>query len=988
MNFKRLNNITGWLVFLIALITYVITIEDTASFWDVGEFTAVSYKLMVPHPPGAPFFLLLGRMASFLSMGDVHEVAYWINMISVVASAFTILFMFWSITLFSRKLLKIKGEISTDQTIAILGAGLIGSLVFTFSDTFWFSAVEAEVYAMSSFLIAFVVWAMLKWELIKDESRANRWLILIAYVIGISIGIHLLNLVAIPVLGLIYYFKKYPQITRNGVIISLLISGLIVIIINNGIIPGLPLLAGKLEILFVNGFGLPFGSAIIFLVLLVVGGLVYGIVYSHKKAKVILNTGLLSLAFILIGYSSYTLVVIRSAYNPPIDENNPEDVMSVVSYLLREQYGSRPLVYGQYFTAETVDQYQGAPVYRKGKEKYVIADHKLVNKYDPKHMTILPRMWSGSHASTYSDIMGLKPGEKPSFVDNIAYMFKRQMGHMYWRYFMWNFSGRESDIQDASWLSPLAIFKDVPESIKSNRGRNNYFMLPLILGIIGMVFTYYKDPKQFFVILALFFLTGLALILYLNSPPTEPRERDYIYVGSYYAFAFYIGFGVLGIITLLSRFLKPAIAGLVAIVLSLAAPIVMASENWDDHDRSDRYFSVDSAKNFLASCAPNAILFTGGDNDTFPLWYVQEVEGFRTDVRVVVLSYFNTDWYIEQMTRPAYESEPFPFSLSKEDYRQGGLNDFLLYDPNSGITGAINLKQYLKLLKENNPQLRYDGRAGSSHIVPSKHMFLDVDTASVLSMGIIPENMQGMIVPRMQWSMKKSYLEKKDLMALDLIATNNWQRPIYFNNTSRQGIGLEFRDYLVQEGNAFRLLPVNNQNSDIDIVNTEIMYDNLMHNFFYRELDNPKVYYNEDYRKFTLNQRASFNTLTAALINEGNDERAREVTLKNLELMPDVSLPYDYTSSTTVEYLLVVGEKERAIEMAKILGKRADEKVGYYIKNDNNISFELQQNLVILRDLAQTMGRYGELELAKQFGDALDSYYNMLQVGTSGRSTR
>ena len=957
MDFRRLNNITGWLVFLIALITYVITIEDTASFWDVGEFTAVSYKLMVPHPPGAPFFLLLGRMASFLSMGNVYEVAYWVNMVSVVASAFTILFMFWSITLFSRKLLKINGEINKAQTIAILGSGLIGSLVYTFSDSFWFSAVEAEVYAMSSFLAAFVVWAMLKWELIEDESRANRWLILIAYVIGISIGIHLLNLVAIPVLGLIYYFKKHPQITRNGIIITLLISGLIVIIINNGIIPGLPLLAGKLEILFVNSFGLPFGSAIIFLVLLVVGGLVYGIIYSHKKAKVILNTGLISLAFILIG-------------------------------LLREQYGSRPLLHGQYFTAETIDQYQGAPVYIKGKDKYVISDHKLVNKYDPKQTTILPRMWSGSHASTYREIMGLKPGEKPSFVDNIAYMFKRQMGHMYWRYFMWNFSGRESDIQDASWLSPLAVFNDVPDSIKSNRGRNNYFMLPLILGIIGMIFSYYKDPKQFFVILALFFLTGLALILYLNSPPIEPRERDYIYVGSYYAFAFYIGFGVLGIITLLSRFLKPVIAGLVAIVLALGAPLVMASENWDDHDRSDRYFSVDSAKNFLASCAPNAILFTGGDNDTFPLWYVQEVEGFRTDVRVVVLSYFNTDWYIEQMTRLAYESAPFPFSLSKEDYRQGGLNDFLLHDPNSGITGAINLKMYLKLLKENNPQLRYDGRAGSSHIVPSKHMFLDIDTTSVLSMGIIPENMNGMVVPRMQWSMKKSYLEKKDLMALDLIATNNWQRPIYFNNTSRQGIGLDFNNYLVQEGNAFRLLPVNNQNSDIDIVNTEIMYENLMHNFYYRELANPKVYYNEDYRKFTLNHRASFNTLTAALINEGNEERAREVVLKNLELMPDVSLPYDYTTSTTIEYLLVIGEKDRAIEMAKILGQRADEKIGYYIKNDNNISFELQQNLVILRDLAQTMARYGELDLAKQFGDALEGYYDELQVGSGGGSTR
>jgi len=621
----------------------------------------------------------------------------------------------------------------------------------------------------------------------------------------------------------------------------------------------------------------------------------------------------------------------------------------------------------------------------KGKDKYVIADYKLVNKYDPKQMTIMPRMWSATHASTYREIMGLKPGEKPTFIDNIAFMFKRQMGHMYWRYFMWNFSGRESDIQDATWLSPLNAFDDIPESVKSNRGRNNYFMLPLLLGIIGMIFSYYKDPKQFFVILALFFLTGLALILYLNSPPSEPRERDYIYVGSYYAFAFYVGFGVLGIISMLSKIMKPAIAALVAILISLSAPIIMANQNWDDHDRSDRYFSVDSAKNFLASCAPNAILFTGGDNDTFPLWYVQEVEGFRTDVRVVVLSYFNTDWYIEQMTRPAYKSAPFPFSLTKEDYRQGGLNDFLLYDPNSGITGAINLKQYLKLLKDNIPQLRYETKAGASHIVPSKQMFLDVDTTKVLSMGIIPNNMKDIIVPRMQWAMKKNYLEKKDLMVLDLIANNNWERPIYFNNTSRMGVGLDFSNYLVQEGNAFRLLPVNNQVKDLDLVDTDIMYDNLMHNFYYRELNNPKVYYNEDYRKFVLNQRSSFNTLIASLINERKEEKAREVALKSLELMPDISLPYDYTTPTLVEYLLVLGEKEKAIEIAKILGKRADEKVGYYIKNNNNIGYELEQNLMILRDLAQTMSRYGELDLAKQFGDALDSY---LQTNRGSRLTR
>jgi len=981
MKFRTINNICGWTVFVIALITYAITVEDTASFWDVGEFIAVSYKLMVPHPPGAPFFLLLGRLASFLSMGDHTQVAYWINMLSVLASGFTIMFMFWSIVLIGRKLIGVKiGYETPSQQIALVGAGLVGALAFTYSDTFWFSAVEAEVYAMSSFLMAFIIWAMLKWELIKDESRANRWLVLIAYIIGLSIGVHLLNLVAIPVLGLIYYFKKYPAISRNGVLLTLLISGLIILIINVGIIPGLPSLAGNFEVFFVNNLGLPFGSGIIFVALLVIVGVVYGIYYSQSRGKPILNTIMLSLAFILIGYSSYSLVVIRSSFNPPIDENNPDNIMNVVSYLKREQYGSRPLLYGQYFTAKVIDQKKGSPTYVRKGDKYVVSEYGIKNIYDPKQTTLLPRAWSSAHAAAYREIMGLRPGEKPTYVENIMYMLNQQMGHMYWRYFMWNFAGRASDIQDASYLTPFDAFKKVPESIANNRGRNNYLMIPLLLGLIGMIFCYAKDPKQFFIIFTLFFLTGLALIVYLNSPPTEPRERDYIYVGSYYAFAFYVGFGVLALARGFSRWMQPRYGAIVSTVLALSAPLLMATQNWDDHDRSDRFFSVDSAKNFLASCAPNAILFTGGDNDTFPLWYVQNVEGFRTDIRVVVLSYFNTDWYIEQMTRKENDSKPFPFSLTKEDFRQGGPNDMIPYDPNSGIKGAINLQQYLKLLKENHPQLTYQSVFGPQHLIPSKTMFLDVDTAAVLNKGIIPDNMRSLLVRRMQFKMKKSYLEKKDLMALDLIATAQWNRPIYFNNTSRQGIGVDFGPYLVQEGNAFRLLPVRNPNQSVDLVNSDIMYDNLMHHFYYRELDNPKVYYNEDYRKFVLNQRASFNVLTATLINEGKDEKAREVVMKNLDLMPDNSIPFDYTTASTIEYLFILGEKEKATELAKILGRRANEKVAYYIDNDNNIGYELNMNLVVLRDLAETLNKYGVSDLAEEFSNDVNSHYDALQM--------
>ncbi|MCF6361297.1 MAG: DUF2723 domain-containing protein [Cyclobacteriaceae bacterium] len=981
MNYNKVNNITGWIVFIIAATTYTLTVEPTAGFWDVGEFIAVSYKLMVPHPPGAPLFLLMGRMVSFLAMGDTQMVAFWVNMLSAMSAAFGILFMFWSITLIGQKILKVKeADIDTAQMFKLMGAGVVGALAYTFSDTYWFSAVEGEVYAMSSFLTAFVVWAMLKWEHIDDKSRANRWIILIAYIFGLSIGVHLLNLVTIPVLGLIYYFKKYDNVTQKGLFYTIAISGAIIILINNIIIPGLPSFAGSLEIFLVNSIGLPFGSGIILVILGVVGGLVYGIYYSNKNQKEILNVALISLAFVLIGYSSYTMVVIRSSYNPTIDENNPEDILSVVSYLKREQYGTRPLVYGRYYSAELVENKVGAPVYVKGEDKYEITDYKVVQKFDPKSMTIMPRIWSGSHAKSYEEKLGLRPGEKPSFGDNIWFMLSHQMGHMYWRYFMWNFSGRASDIQDASSLTVIDAFKKVPESIAANRGRNNYLMLPLLLGIIGLFYTYIKAPRQFFILLTLFFLTGLALILYLNSPASEPRERDYIYVGSFYAFSFFIGFGVLGVASLLSKVLSHKNSAIIAGVMSLGVPMLMATQNWDDHDRSDRYFSVDSAKNFLASCAPNAILFTGGDNDTFPLWYVQEVEGFRTDVRVVVLSYFNTDWYIDQMTRQAYESAAFPFSLTKENYQQGGPNDMVAYDPNSGYEGAINLKQYLKLIQKGDKRLQFPTQFGVNSMIPSKEVFLDIDTAAVKASGILPKGKEHLITTRMHLKMKGSYLEKKDLMIWDIIATNNWERPIYFNNTSKQGIRFNVDKYLVQEGNAFRLLPVTDLNNPGMLIDTDIMYDNLMNNFYYRELNNPKVYYNEDYRKFVLNHRVNFNTLVVALLREGKQDKAREVVLKGLELMPDASLPFDYTTATTIEYLFLLGEKEKAIELANILGNRADEKLSYYIENGNNLGYELQSNLVILRELAQTLNRYGELEMAEQFGDALDLHYRAIQM--------
>ena len=981
MEFKRVNNIAGWIVFAIATIVYLLTLERTGSFWDCGEFIAVSYKLMVPHPPGAPLFLLIGRIFSFLSFGDGTEVAYWINVSSALSSSFTILFLFWTISMFSRKMLKINisKKLNAEQTWLIIGASAVGSLAYTFSDSFWFSAVEAEVYAMSSFFTAFVFWAILKWDLIEDESKANRWLILIAYMMGLSIGVHLLNLVTIPALGLIYYFKKYKP-TQWGLVLTMIISGFLVILVNNLIIPGLPSLAGSFEIFFVNSLGLPFGSGAIFVGGLLIAGLILGIQYSLKHEKVILNTALLGLTFILIGYSSYAIIVIRSNYDTPIDENNPEDVISFVKYLKREQYGSRPLLYGQYYTAQPTGIEDGPAQYVKGEDKYEETDKKQSYTYDAADKTLFPRMYSADprHIQRYREVANIPEGQKPTFGDNVEFMLKHQLGWMYMRYFMWNFAGRESDIQDADWMGPSDWFQDVPQQIAENEGRNNFFMIPLILGIIGLLFHLQKDKKNFAVVAMLFFLTGIALILYLNSPPIEPRERDYIYVGSYYAFAIWIGFSVLAIAELLKKITGAKLAAIISTVLCLSAPAIMAQQGWDDHNRDNRFFSVDSAKNFLASTAENAILYTGGDNDTFPLWYAQEVEGYRTDVRVVVLSYYNTDWYIWQTMRPVYESEAFPYTLTIENYKQDGLNDYLPYQ-DLGLK-VIDLKQYLQLIKNNDKRLRT--KYASANVLPSKTFSLNVDKEKVRQLGIVPKGMDSLVVDKMVFSLKKgkSAIMKNDLALLDVIATSNWERPIYLNNTSMQQISIDLSQFAIQEGNAYRILPVKNPNPRMDFVDTEIMYDNLVNNFQYRELDNPDVYYTQDYRNFVLNHRTSFNTLATALINEGKTEKARKAILFSLETMPDKAVPYDYTATRTVALLFEIGEKDKALEIAKTIGDRSVEMIQYLTQEDIELGMELQRNLLVLGELQRTLNEYGEDELAQKYEEVYSQIVSGLQL--------
>jgi len=986
MNFQKTNNITGWIIFTIALAVYWITMEETASYWDCGEFIAVSYKLEVPHPPGAPLFLLIGRLFSFLAFGDVTQVAYWINFTSVLSSAFTILFLFWSIVLFGRKLLKITKpeELTSDNTLLLMGAGAIGALTYTFSDSFWFSAVEAEVYAMSSFFTAFVVWAMLKWDVIEDESKANRWLILIFYMIGLSIGVHLLNLVTLPALGLIFYFKKYNP-TKWGIIATLLISGLLIIFINDIIIPGLPSIAGNFEIFFVNTLGLPFGSGVIVFSLLIIAALVYGIRYTQHSNKPILNTFLLSSAFILIGYASYAVVVIRSNYDTPIDENDPSDVMSFVSYLKREQYGSRPLLYGEYFTAEPIGLKEGAPIYKKGKDKYEIMDRKMSYEYKPEDQTILPRIYSRDpdHRRRYREILDLREGEKPKFSDNIRYMFSHQIGWMYARYFMFNFAGRETDEIGGDWLHPSSWFEKLPEGLASNKARNNFFMIPFILGLIGMFIQAVNDQKNMAVVGLLFILTGVALVVYLNGPPAEPRERDYIYAASYYAYCFWIGFAVIGIAKGLVKVTKNLkVATIAAILIGLSAPALMAAEGWDDHNRSDRYFSVDSAINYLESCAPNSIIFTGGDNDTFPLWYAQEVEGRRTDMRVIVLSYYNTDWYIQQSMRKHYESEPLPYTLSIEQYRQGGPNDYLPYEDLK--IKAMDLKQYIELLSKDYKGLRLYPTA---NVVPTKDIVLNVDVEKVRSLGIIPEGMDSLVVPQMLLKVRGNALEKKDLALLDVLFSNNWERPLYVNNTSLEQFNIDLRPYTVVEGNAYRILPVFNPNPRIKLVNTKLAYENIMKKFQFRGLDNPNVYFSVDYRNFVLNHRGAINEVAEALIANGEKEKAREVILYSLEKMPDSAVQFDVSNARNVEPLFEVGEKEKAIEIATILGNRMDEMAAYYL-DKRDYGNDLYNSIVVLGELQRVLYLYGEADLAKKYEEAYEKYADMLQMRQGGIQQR
>ena len=1010
-NYKFINNVTGWLVFLVAAVVYLMTIEPTASFWDCGEFITTSFKLEVGHPPGAPFFMILGRL--FTLFADASHAAMMINSLSALASAFTILFLYWTITHLAQKLIKADSEFTMGQAIAIIGSGVVGALAYTFSDTFWFSAVEGEVYASSSLITAIVFWAILKWENVADEPQSNRWIILIAYLMGISIGVHLLNLLAIPAIVFVYYFKKYT-VTRNGIIASLIISLIILSVIMYGIIPGVITVATWFELMFVNGFGLPFNTGAIIYAILAIALIVFGIHYTTKKKLVLWNTVLMAFTVILIGYSSFAMIVIRSSANTPMDQNSPDDVFSMLGYLNREQYGDRPLVTGQYYNSPLDPQnpyVETKPVYIQKDGKYVISEYRQKQQFDSRFTTIFPRMWSNQpqHVEDYKSWAGIegrtvqitnRQGEAetiklPTFGENLEFFLRYQVVHMYLRYFMWNFVGRQNDIQghgdilNGNWISGIDFIDSIrlgdqskiPAQYANNKSRNVYYFLPLLLGLIGVFFHYQRNKKDMWVVFLLFLMTGFAIVVYLNQYPHQPRERDYAYAGSFYAFAIWIGLGVIALAESLKKWMPETVSALVVSVVSLIlVPGIMAHENWDDHDRSDRYTARDFGYNYLNSCEKDGIIFTNGDNDTFPLWYNQEVEGVRTDMRVCNLSYLQTDWYIDQMRSKAYESDPLPITFTEDQYVQGTRDVvYLMNDPR--IKGPVDLKKALDFVKDDNPRTKLS-QADNASYIPAKKLFLKVDKEAVIRNKVVPESQYDQIEDTIFIDFgNKSYITKDELMVLDMIANSDWKRPIYYAITVGRDKYLGLQDYFQLDGFAYRFTPVKTKQSGIYFgnVNTDKMYQHMMNDFKWGNMNNPDVYIDENNQRMMMNIRNNFNRLAESLIEEGKKDSAIEVLDRSLDLIPHNVVPFNYFSLQLAENYLAAGDTVKGKEVLQNMFNSYKEEMDYFLSLDTkyiaSIDEEIQRIMYFIREMGMITSRYKLDDFSKEITESFNGYF-------------
>lgn len=1018
-SYKTVNNLLGWLMFLFAAFIFMLTIEPTASFWDAGERLATSYKLQIAHPPGAPLYQMMARMFSLLALGDVTRVAYWINAMSAVAGGLTVMLLFWTVSMLGHRILKSTADVTSPKTWAVWGAGIVGGLTLTFSDSFWFTAVEAEVYVTSLFLTAFVFWAILKWEATEHEGDSLKWLVMIAFIIGLSIGVHMLNLLAIPAIVFVYYFKKFKP-TPRGIVFTGIISVVILGFIQNVFIPGVLTLDWWFELFFVNSLGLPFHVGTVFYFLVVIAAIVAGLYYTHKHNKVILNTIILAMMFILIGYTSFLMLAIRSNAHVPINENAPKDALALKAYLGREQYGSWPLLYGPYFNAPLIEVEDGNPVWRKDEQagRYVITDRRMgtVPVYDPQFTTIFPRMHSSRsqlHIRAYQSwgritgrpvrVVG-RDGQpqvlnRPTFGENLRFFFSYQIGHMYMRYLLWNFSGRQNDIQGhgeparGNWMTGIKpvdqIFlgpqNNLPDSITTNPGHSKYYLLPFILGIVGLVYQARRKPDDALVVGLLFFMTGIAIIIYLNQTPYQPRERDYSYIGSFYAFSIWVGLGALALIESLQRKLGGKYAAVAGTALCLLlVPTIMAKENWNNHDRSNRYTVRAVAINYLESCAPNAIIFTMGDNDTFPLWYAQEVEGIRTDIKVVNLSLLNTDWYIDgMMRRKFYEAPPVPFSMEPHQYRDG-TRDFLYFIEDQRLEGQFVPVNRLIRFVTNEDNQRQIGRT-RDNFFPTRNFRLPVDSATVVNNGTVAPEDAHLIVDNVDWTFPAaSGIGKNNLMMLDFLATNNWDRPVYFAITtgSEAYIGLE--EYFQLEGMAYRLVPIRtprNNEAEIGRINTDIMYENLMEKFEWGNMYDPRVYLNEDNIRLTVNFRNIFQRLANALINEGQNEKAIEVLDYAMEIMPRHNVPYNYFTLLIGEAYYQAGEFEKGNDIFVHMLDWEEQNLAWYFSFNPSrkrlLESAMQESLAIIQRISHLTAMEEQTELAEISGELFEVYYQM-----------
>ena len=1042
--FKLVDNVMGWLAFLIAAFVYCSTIEPTASFWDCPEFITTGYKLEIGHPPGAPFFMLTANIFSQFA-SDPSQVALMVNTMSALLSATCILFLFWTITHLTRKLiLKDWDSLNTGKLIAIEASGLVGALIYTFSDTFWFSAVEGEVYAYSSAFTAVVFWLILKWEDHADEPHSDRWLVLIMYMTGLSIGVHLLNLLCVPAIVLVFYYRKFPNANLKGSLMALVISFVLVAAILYGVVPGIVTVGGWFELFFVNTLGCPFNTGVIIYIILLVAAVIWAIYESYtdkdfkrsnmsfvlavamlgvpfygygwsafftgvvvlavlwyvinrktgaKKPLVsarIKNTALLCMLMLMIGYSSYAVIVIRSSANPTMDQNSPEDIFTLGSYLSRDQYGDNPLLYGQAYTSQVKLDIEngmcrphfteGAPIYQRKekaspdeKDSYFIVSRK--RDYAYAQNMVFPRMWSSAHANAYESWMGGVDGTQvpydrcgepimvkmPTMLENLHFFLSYQCNFMYWRYFMWNFAGRQNDIQGngelehgnwitgISWLDNMRLGDQskLPDDLKNNKGHNVFYCLPLLLGLIGLFWQAYRGQRgirQFWVVFFLFFMTGLAIVLYLNQTPMQPRERDYAYAGSFYAFAIWCGIGVAAIIDLLKKYAKVSgtVATAVVSVLCLLVPVQMASQTWDDHDRSGRYVCRDFGRNYLMSLQDkgNPVIFTNGDNDTFPLWYNQEVEGERTDARVCNLSYLATDWYIDQMCRQAYDSPALPITWPRLDYCSG-TNDYIDVVPDA--------KQQILDFYKSHPEearatfgdnpfevkniMKYWVRAKSEdmHIIPTDTLYITIDKEAVRKSGMM---MAADSIPdRMVISLKgKNALYKNDLMMLEILAECNWTRPVYVASTVGAENYMNLGDNFVQEGLVNRITPFTTNVAGAKNFDTERVYNNMMTRFKYGGIDKKGIYLDETVMRMCYTHRRLFAQLALHLIAEGKTDKARKALAYAEKVIPAYNVPLNYLSGGTdmAKAYALLGNKAKAAEVTKAVFNNAHQYMTWY----------------------------------------------------------